>query len=387
MIAGLAVIWVVAGVGGAQVRGVPIAGAPAASLVASQVDEVRAELRDRAVFERDLAHDPYARTPGRDLLTRLRGKDVLLVFVESYGRVAVEDSWFAPMIDRTLTRATGNLADLGFHARSGWMGSPTFGGISWLAHSTLQSGLWIDSQQRYDQVLPSNRLTLASAFKRAGWRTVGDIPSDQGPWPEGQRFYRYDHLYGSYNVGYAGPRFSYARVPDQYTFRAFDERELQAHRQPVMAEIDLDSSHAPWIPLPHIVPWGTLGDGSVYDGMEEAGHSFIGSFGDPHTQQQHYAESVRYSLRSLVSFVRHAHDKNLVMVVLGDHQPHSVVSGSGVSHDVPISLVAHDPAVLRQISAWGWTPGLQPARATPVVPMNEFRDRFLSAFGSHPTSP
>ena len=45
----------------------------------------------------DLTHDRYAQTPGRDLLTRLRGKDVLVVFVESYGRVAVEDSWFAPM--------------------------------------------------------------------------------------------------------------------------------------------------------------------------------------------------------------------------------------------------------------------------------------------------
>ena len=42
------------------------------------------------------------------------------------------------------------------------------------------------------------------------------------PWPEGQRFYGFDQMYDSRNVGYAGPRFSYARIPDQYTFRAFD---------------------------------------------------------------------------------------------------------------------------------------------------------------------
>jgi hypothetical protein len=99
-------------------------------------------------------------------------------------------------------------------------------------------------------------------------------------------------------------------------------------------------------------------------------------------QQRNYARSIQYSLRSLVSFVRHADDKKLVMVVLGDHQPNTNVSGTGVSHDVPISLIAHDPSVLQRISGWGWTPGLQPVSHTRVMPMDGFRDNFLSAFGS-----
>jgi phosphatidylglycerophosphate synthase len=384
VVVALALAWVLAGIGGAHVSGVPVAAAPAASLVRSQVDEVRAELHDREVFERTLAHDPYADTPGRDLLRHLRGKDVLLVFVESYGRVAVEDSWFAPMIDRTLTASTAQLGSMGFSARSGWLRSPTFGGISWLAHSTLQTGLWIDSQQRYDSVLSGDRFNLSQAFGRAGWRTVSDIPSDEGAWEEGRRFYGFHQMYDARNVGYAGPRFSYARIPDQYTFKAFNERELRpADRPPVMAEIDLVSSHTPWTPLPRMVPWHQLTDGSVYDGMRPTHSSFLDLLGGP-DQQRNYARSIRYSLRSLVSFVRHAHDKNLVMVVLGDHQPNTNVSGSGVSHDVPISLIAHDPAVLRHISGWGWTPGLQPHTDAPVLPMDSFRDRFLSAFGSRP---
>jgi phosphatidylglycerophosphate synthase len=390
-IAGLAVVWLVAGVGGARVSGVSIAGTPAASLVASQVDQVRAELHDRVAFEQAMAHDAYALTPGRDLLTRLRGKDVLVVFVESYGRVAVEDSWFAPQVDRTLTGATAQLGRFGFQARSGWLGSPTFGGISWLAHSTLQSGLWIDSQQRYDQVLGTDRLTLAWAFRKAGWRTVDDVPSNWHAWPEGQRFYHYHRMYGSYDVGYAGPRLGYARVPDQYTLRAFDDHELRARHRPVMAEIDLDSSHTPWTSIPRLVPWNALGDGAIYDSVRGAGvpydTSLLSTLAHPRAQQTRYARSIRYSLRSLVSFVHHAHDKNLVMVVLGDHQPNAAVSGNGASHDVPVSLIAHDPAVLRHISRWGWTSGLQPATTTPTVPMNEFRDRFLAAFGSRSTTP
>jgi phosphatidylglycerophosphate synthase len=387
-VAVLAVVWTIAGIGGAQVGGVPVAAAPGAALVRSQVDQVRADLRDRAVFEHAQTHDRYALTPGRHLLRALHGKDVLVVFVESYGRVAVDDSWFAPKVDATLGRATSRLAQRGFFSRSGWLRSPTFGGISWLAHSTLQTGLWIDSQQRYDQVLAGERLTLTQAFHRAGWRTVGDVPSDLAGWPEGRRFYHYDQLYNANNVGYHGRRFSYAQVPDQFTLRAFTQRELKVPgRGPVMGEIDLVSSHTPWTPLPHIVPWRNLGDGAVFDSMHSANPSLFGLVGGGARKQLDYARSIRYSLNSLVSFVRHAHDRKLVMVVLGDHQPNSVVSGTGASHDVPVSLVAHDPDVLARIGDWGWTAGLQPASDAPVMPMDGFRDRFLAAFGSRPMTP
>ena len=385
VVGALTVVWVVSGLAGAQVSGTSVAAAPATALVRAQIHQVRAELRDRAVFQHELSHDSYALTPGPDLLRGLRGKDVLLVFVESYGRVAIQGSWFAPMVNQTLTTADGQLASLGFDSRSGWLRSPTFGGISWLAHSTLQTGLWIDSQQRYDQVLSGDRFNLSQAFGRAGWRTVSDIPSDDGAWDQGRAFYGFDRMYNSRNVGYQGPRFSYARIPDQYTFRAFDHNELDRHgRGPVMGEIDLVSSHTPWTPLPSIVPWGSIGDGSLYDGMHPAHSSFLQLLGGP-DQQRNYARSIRYSLRSLVSFVHHAHDKKLVMVVLGDHQPNTNVSGIGVSHDVPVSLVAHDPKVLQRISGWGWTPGLRPADDGPVLPMDQFRDRFLAAFGSRPS--
>jgi phosphatidylglycerophosphate synthase len=385
---GLALAWTVAGFAGARVDGVPVAATPAASLLSAQVHQVRADLRDRAAFDQELTHDAYALTPGNQLLTDLRGKDVLLVFVESYGRVAVHGSWFAPQVDRTLNGVTQQLGAAGFGARSGYLRSPTFGGISWLAHSTTQTGLWIDSQQRYDQVLSGDRFTLSQAFGRAGWRTVGDVPSDAAAWPEGQRFYQYDRLYGGSDVGYRGPRFSYAAMPDQYTLAAFDRLELsRRHRPPLMAEIDLVSSHTPWTPLPRIVPWHELGDGSVFNGLTESHASLLQLLGARAATQRNYATSIRYSLHALVSFVRHAHDPNLVMVVLGDHQPHSVVSGLDASHDVPISLIAHDASVLDRISSWGWAPGMLPDPHGPVLRMDRFRDRFLSAFGSSRTRP
>ena len=87
-------------------------------------------------------------------------------------------------------------------------------------------------------------------------------------------------------------------------------------------------------------------------------------------------------MNALVSFVQHYGDDNLVLVVLGDHQPAKIITGENPSHDVPISVIAHDPAVLDKIAGWGWEDGLRPSPQAPVWPMDAFRDRFLSAFGS-----
>jgi phosphatidylglycerophosphate synthase len=354
-----------------------------AGLVVDEVVHVRADLRDRSVFASQIADDPLARTGPPGLLERLRGKDVLVVFVESYGRSALQNHDLAPGVTAALEEGTQRLRGAGYSSRSAFLTSPTFGAASWLAHSTLQSGLWVDSQRRYSQLIGSDRLTLAGAFHRAGWRTVFDVPSVTHGWSEGQRFYGFDELYDAGNVGYRGPRFGYATMPDQYTLAHLRETELTSRpRQPVMAEVDLVSSHHPWAPLPHLVPWSQVGDGSVYRGMPERGATADEVFRDARRVPAAYAQSIEYSLDSLVSFVLTSPDPDLVVLMLGDHQPHHYVSGADPGYDVPVTLIAHDPSVVTSIASWGWTAGLLPAPDAPVWRMDEVRDRFLGAFSA-----
>ena len=188
----LAAVWALCRVFGADVSGAGIASLSAARLAVSEVHAVRADLRDQARFRALIDRkDPFLNTPSGQLLKGLRGKDVLLVFVESYGQMAVQGTSFSPGIDEVVKAGTQQLQAQGFSSRSGWLTSSTFGGGSWLAHGTLESGTWINSPSRYSALIASKRLTLPAAFRRAGWRTVADVPSTHGSWPEGKSFYRF----------------------------------------------------------------------------------------------------------------------------------------------------------------------------------------------------
>jgi hypothetical protein len=382
----LGLAWVLCAWSGLEVAGrLPVAATSGAQHAYGEIRLAWAASEDRQVFARAIADDPLADAAtdaaADDLLTGLAGKDVLVVFVESYGRVAVEGSALSGPVQQLLDDGGRRLEAAGFGSRSAFLTSPTYGGISWLAHSTLQSGVWVDNQVRYSSLLASDRFTLSQAFERAGWRTVADVPANARDWPEGRAFYGYDQVYDSTNVGYAGPKFSYATMPDQYVLSEFRRRELDKRRRgPVMAEIDLVSSHTPWAPLPRPVAWDAVGDGSVFAGMPARGLSPEEVWPDAGRVRAAYGDSIDYPLRTLISFVETYGDDDLVMVVLGDHQPASIVSGVDAGHDVPISVIARDPDVLDRVAGWGWRPGLRPVDDDPVWPMDEFRDRFLTTF-------
>ena len=382
-LAALAAIWgLSAGLALQVAPGFSVASASATGLAVQQVQAYQSALADPRVFGQETrAPDPESTVPASNLLTGLRGKDVIIVFVESYGQVAVQGSSFSPAVDSVLHQQNAMLTSAGWSTQSAWLTSPTFGGISWLAHSTLESGLWVDSNQRYNELLDSQRFTLSDAFRKAGWHTAADDPSDNVTWTPGFTFYHYEQLFDKLDVGYKGPTFSYSTMPDQYTLAQFQRNELTPGHKPVMAEIDLTSSHIPWAPLPTMVPWDKVGDGSIYDSQPAKSETPAQVVAANQTKQ-FYGQSIQYSMTALTSWVTELHDPNLVLILLGDHQPHTSVSGPGASHDVPISIVTRSTSVLKQLSSWHWQNGLLPDPSAPLEPMDAFRNQLLNTFSA-----
>ncbi|WP_109033016.1 alkaline phosphatase family protein [Streptomyces rubrogriseus] len=383
-----ATVWMTCASLGLQTFGVPVATTSASRAMEAQAHRVVDTLRDEAAFAKEAEADRFGATPGAELVPDLRGKDMVFTFIESYGRSAIEDPVMAPGVDRTLDTSTAALAKAGFHARSGWLTSATYGGSSWLGHSTFLSGLWVDNQQRYRTVTAGDHLTLTKAFRKTGdWDTVGIMPGVQKAWPEAD-WHGLDKVYDAFDMGYRGPKFSWSTMPDQYALEAFQRLEHGRKRdRPLLAEVILTSSHQPWAPIPRMVGWDEVGDGSVYDGIEAAGVKAPDIITDSARSKEEYGKSIQYSVTSLTQWLERYGTDDTVLVFLGDHQPLARVSGNRASRDVPVSIVARDPKVLDAVDGWNWTEGLKPAHDAPVWKMSSFRDRFLTAYGStpHPT--
>lgn len=320
----------------------------------------------------------------------LRDKNVLVIFVESYGRTVLDNPEFSAQIRPLLERTSKDLREAGFTSRSGYLTSPTVGGLSWLAHGTAMSGLWIDNQIRYNSLMLSQQPTLNRLFKKAGWRTVAVMPAITMDWPEG-KYYGYDHIYDAHNLGYQGKPFNWVTMPDQYTLSAFHARELaQRSPTPVMAEIALISSHAPWTPIPHLIDWNEVSNGVIFNEQATSGDTPEQVWKDTVRIRLQFRLSIEYALETIASYVMNYGDENLVVLILGDHQPAPIVTGETSrttpgSRDVPVHLIARDPKVMEAIAHWNWTPGMLPAADAPVWRMDELRNRFIDAF-SPPTN-
>ena len=374
-VAAFTVIWFVCAGFGYSVPGLPQTSYTTSLFGYNMFRKVPASLLDHKKFTQELAVDKFRNTPSDQLLSGLRGKDVVFTFIESYGRSAVEDSTYAPQVDAVLDEGTERLKAAGLTTRSGWLTSPTTGGGSWLAHSTLYSGLWINNEARYRTLVKSDRMTLTSAFKKSDWRSVGVMPGLTGYWPEG-KFFGYDKIYDSRNLGFQGPKYSWSAIPDQFLLSKLQRSELsKAGDAPVVAEVETTSSHAPWSYVPKLADWDEVGDGKATAGERP---SFAQkSAGEVRTG---YRETIEYSLRTLTSYAEKYLGDDQVLVFLGDHQPVPLVTGPNASWDVPITIVAKDPKVADRIASWGWTDGIKPAGDAPVWKMDAFRDKFLTAF-------
>ena len=248
----------------------------------------------------------------------------------------------------------------------------------------MLSGLWLDTQVRYDLMLGSGRETLIDDFERAGYRTAALMPAITMAWPEGFRF-GYEEVWAHADIGYAGPPLNWVTMPDQFTW-SFLEQTVRPRdtTRPLFAEIGLISSHAPWTPiLPVLDDWESIGDGSVFAPWENAGESPRELWLDTDRVREHYALSVEYAVHAMTSYAERYLDDRTLLIVLGDHQPAPLVTGDDVSWDVPVHVLSGDPSLLEPFLEWGFVEGAWPAAAGETrdpLGMDYFREWFIEAY-------
>jgi hypothetical protein len=329
-------------------------------------------------FRMAAASDPFA---GRtDLFDRVKDRDVLIVFIESYGRASFENPLYAPTHIATLRAAEPSIAAQGLIARTGWLTSPVEGGQSWLAHSTLESGLMVSNQTRYRAMLASDRLTLFDLAAASGLRTAAVMPGITMAWPEGP-MQGFQTILAEADLGYKGQPFNFVTMPDQYTLAAFDRLIPRGQKAGTLfAQIVLLSSHAPWVPVPEMVDWAEVGDGTIYDKWATSGDPPKVVWRDRDRVRDQYRQALDYSLQAILSYAARPPEEAPLMIIVGDHQAAPFVAQND-SKDVPIHLIG-PPDVIALFDDWDFADGLIPQAETPVWPMEAFRDTFVRAVSS-----
>ena len=355
-------------------------------LVAWRVDNSLQTWRAFQDFQAKL-NDADARDPaGGETLGQLAGRDVLLVFVESYGRSALEQPRYARRLAPALDRLAAAAEARDYAVHSAWLEAPTVGGSSWLSHASLLSGLWIDSQARYDALTASNWPTLIDRFEAAGWRSVAVMPAITGPWPEAQAF-GYDRLLDAAALDYTGPAFNWVTMPDQYTLAALERKVLSDPTdQPVFAQVAMISSHAPWTPIPEVLPWKDVENGRAFQRFVAGQDPPSVVWQDSDRVRRLYAEALAYSIETMASFLRERLAQGSVVLLLGDHQAAPLLTGPNAGSAVPAHLIL-PPELADAARALGWPESVRPAAEAPTWRMDRVKARLLEAFSSDPETP
>jgi hypothetical protein len=353
----------------------PRLGAELASLRASRL--YRQELRQEF---NGIASLPPVSAPSAAPLSLLQGRDVFLFIAESYGYTLYSEPAHFALAEPFLRSLESRLAAAGYRIASNFLDSPAFGGNSWLADSTLAAGVRVPDQTAYEELLASPVKPMAAWFNEAGYLTVNSMPATTMSWPEGD-FYRFQRKYYFRDFGYRGPSLKWAPMTDQFAVAVVHRQEVAQARQPVFVQYVMISGHYPFSLIPRLFEdWSELGDGSVFS-REDAVRRLPVPQGAATAGPTGYAAAMEYQLEVAADYaVRFLAGRRALIVVVGDHQPYSGITGRGKTRSVPIHVWSREPELLEPFLRRGYTPGLVPRARPPHAGLESFWPAFLEDF-------
>jgi hypothetical protein len=151
-------------------------------------------------------------------------------------------------------------------------------------------------------------------------------------------------------------------------------------RRPAFVFLPTISTHTPFTPVPPYQPdWPRLLTPAPYD-QDDLMRAYDAT-PDWSNLGPGYARALAYVHETLAGYLRRHRGRDLVLVVLGDHQPPALVSGEDASWNVPVHVIASRAAVLDALRARGFGDGLTPPGQV-LARMDTLMPILLDAFGN-----
>ena len=341
-----------------------------AGLVHEQAGQVHDTLAERQAL---LARAASERMQA-SAIPALAGRDVVMVFVESYGVSALDQARYADVLKPVLARSENTLSAAGLNMVSTRMASPIRGGQSWLSHASVLGGQRVDNDYWYSLLLDSGQDFLTDDLRLTGHTPLVVAPAIVQPWPEAQAL-GFEAIYPAEALEYAGPASGWVGIPDQYTLHRYSRHLRSRHAGPVFSVLMLISSHAPWSPGPPLLDdWAGLDRANPWPEWSAPARDPLAYWRDTDRLRSRYPHSLAYSLEAVFQWAARDLPDNALLIVLGDHQASPLITGHGAGSDVPVHFVSADAALLSNLALADARDGLAPPKpASPALPLEHLR--------------
>jgi hypothetical protein len=335
-----------------------------------QVLQIGTTLDERARLKERSASEQLQARP----IASLEERDVVIIFIESYGISAWQHSAFRGVVEPRLSELRAELDAAGLEVMSTRLRSPVRGGQSWLAHASLLAGQRIANNRDYRRVLKSEQAFLSDDLAATGHVPLVVAPAIVRPWPESTGL-GFEFSYPSASLNYRGPSAGWVGIPDQYTLHHYSRTLRPQHAGPVFALLLLISSHAPWAPGPPMLEnWQDLDRARPWPDWVPPPSDRLVYLRDPERLQARYPQSLAYSLEAALRWAVRDLPEGAILLLLGDHQPATLVTGRGTSMDVPVHLISGDALSLARDDSVEFRPGFDPGQTDSAFGIEDLRE-------------
>lgn len=337
-----------------------------------------------------LAYALPAVTPVEDALSQhgpravssLAGRDVSIIFLESFGAVLYDHPQLRTATDPARRALQQAITAGGREVVSGFFRSPTIGGASDLAHLSLLSGVDLSDPRRHNLLMTTSRPTLLHLFKQAGYQTFGVYHAVSWPWPE-HAYYGFDHYIDGPALRYDGPPITFWQIPDQVALARYEQQfPRTATSPPRLLFFPTISSHFPFSPAPPYQPdWERVLSAAPFDAaaLQAAAAQQVNWL----DMRASYIACVEYVYQWLGGYLERPEPRETVLVLIGDHQPTANITGEDAPWDVPVHIISRDRKLLDRFKAVGFSDGLWPQRGV-LGGLHHLTSVLLGALGPAP---
>ena len=318
----------------------------------------------------------------RDLL---RKPDIYLIFLESYGKVLMEVDSISQQYRSQIESTEDSLRKNDWHISSAYSRSPISGGKSWLAFTTVMTGLRLENQTEFDTLVHTHqdyphliRYLYGQGYKTFRMKTIENVTAKP---LEGEKvtetFYDFMYWYKFPDFPYKGFEYDwFGGIPDQYALNYFKEHLIPHPELPKFLFFITMASHTPWFPPPKL-----LDDWHYLDTVQQDPYHYPLPPDDMHPYDQflfkynsrvkeeisfRHARSVFYDIEMCRDFIlKQLNEEDAIVILIGDHQPPALKEGGSPSMDTPVHIISKDSIFVNSFISHGFNTGMW---ADPDIP-------------------